>query len=169
MKILIFTEGTATMQSTAVGVSREEGVRQSVDNIPEVNDFRSYVPNGNVIDKLNKWKSQGAEIYYLTSRIAPEEIDNVKFVLGKYHFPDKQNLLYRNEGQEYKDVAEDLIPDILIEDDCESIGGEIEMTYPHIRPDLKNRIHSIEVKEFAGIDSLPDNIQDLKTYEIEKS
>ena len=161
MKILVFTEGIATMQSTAIGVSREERVRQSVDNIPEVNDFRSYVPNGNVIEKLNKWKSQGAEIHYLTSRTTPEEIDDVRFVLDKYHFPDKQNLIYRKDGQEYKDVAEELLPDILIEDDCESIGGETEMTYPHIRPDLKNRIHSIEVKEFAGIDSLSDNVHNL--------
>lgn len=165
MKILIFTEGTATMQSTAVGVSREERVRQSVDNIPEVNDFRSYVPNGNVVGKLNKWKSQGAEIYYLTSRTTSEEIEDVRFVLDKNNFPDKQNLLYRKDAQEYKDVAEELMPAILIEDDCESIGGETEMTYPHIMPDLKNKIHPIVVKEFAGIDDLPDNIHNLETYE----
>lgn len=161
MKILIFTEGTATMQSSAIGVSREERVRQSIDNIPEVNDFRSYVPNGNIVDKLNAWKSQGVEIYYLTSRITPEEIDDVRFVLDKNNFPDKQNLLYRKENQEYKDIAEELMPDILIEDDCESIGGETEMTYPHIRQDMKYKIHSIIVKEFAGIDNLSDNIHNL--------
>lgn len=161
MKILIFTEGTATMQSSAIGVNREERVKQSIDNIPEVNDFRSYVPNGNVVEKLNRWKSQGAEIYYLTSHRTPEEIDDVRFVLDKYHFPDKQSLLFRKDGQEYKDVAEELLPDILIEDDCESIGGETEMTYPHIRPDLKNRIHPIVVSEFAGIDSLSDNVHNL--------
>ena len=165
MKILVFTEGTATMQSSAIGVSREDRVRQSIGNIPEVNDFRNYVPNGNVIDKLNKWKSQGAEIYYLTSRRTPEEIDDVRYVLDKYHFPDKQNLLYRKENQEYKDVAEKLLPDVLIEDDCESIGGEIEMTYPHIRPDLKSKIKSRVVKEFAGIYNLPDNLGELEKHE----
>lgn len=46
-------------------------------------------------------------------------------------------------------------------DDCESIGGEPEMTYPHIRADLKPKIKSIVVKEFQGIDHLPDSIEEL--------
>ena len=49
----------------------------------------------------------------------------------------------------------------LIEDDCESIGGEIEMTYPYIKPELKNKIKSVVIKEFSGIDNLPNNIQEL--------
>jgi len=53
------------------------------------------------------------------------------------------------------------MPDILIEDDCESIGGESEMTYPHIREDLKQKIKSIVVKEFQGIDHLPDSLTAL--------
>jgi len=58
-------------------------------------------------------------------------------------------------------VAERVMPDILIEDDCESIGGESEMTYPHIREDLKQKIKSIVVKEFQGIDHLPDSLTAL--------
>ena len=58
-------------------------------------------------------------------------------------------------------MAERETPDILIEDDCESIGGEKEMTYPHIREDLKSKIKSLVVKEFGGIDHLPDNIRML--------
>jgi len=50
------------------------------------------------------------------------------------------------------------MPDIIIEDDCESIGGKYEMTYTHIKPELKKRIKSIVVEEFGGIDHLPDNI-----------
>lgn len=61
-------------------------------------------------------------------------------------------------------VAENLVPDILIEDDCESIGGEKEMTYPNIKDELKNKIKSIVVKEFKGIDHLPDDIEELKNY-----
>jgi len=53
------------------------------------------------------------------------------------------------------------MPDILIEDDCESIGGESEMIYPHIREDLKQKIKSIVVKEFQGIDHLPDSLTAL--------
>ena len=56
------------------------------------------------------------------------------------------------------------MPDILIEDDCKSIGGEIEMTYPHINPQKKGKIKSIVVKEFSGIDNLPDSIETLINY-----
>ena len=165
MKILVFTEGTVTMQSTGIGISRKERVKQSIENVASVNDFKSYIPNGSAVDKLDSWKSQGAEIFYLTSRTLPNEIDDVRFVLDKYHFPDPQNLLYRKENQEYKDLAEELIPSILIEDDCESIGGKSEMTYPHVQSEIKGKIKSIVVKEFAGIDSLPDNLDELEGYE----
>lgn len=167
MKMLIFTEGTVTMQFTAAGVSREERVKQSIENINSVNDFRSYIPNGSAVEKLRKWKSQGAEIYYLTSRTKENEITDVRFVLEKYQFPNMHNLLYRKQGQEYKDVAEQLMPNILIEDDCESIGGESEMTFPHIRPNLKRKIKSIVVKEFAGIDGLPDSLDELENNETD--
>jgi len=73
-----------------------------------------------------------------------------------------QNLLYRKEGQEYKDVVESVVPDIFIEDDCASIGGEAEMTYPHIKPEIQPKIHSIVVKEFANIDYLPDDVNELQ-------
>lgn len=56
------------------------------------------------------------------------------------------------------------MPDILIEDDCGSIGGEPEMTYPHIDPKKKRQIKSIVVKEFSGIDNLPDKLEELKDY-----
>ncbi len=45
---------------------------------------------------------------------------------------------------------------------CESIGGQTEMVYPHIQPELQQRIVSIIVKEFEGIDYLPDAITDLQ-------
>lgn len=165
MKILVFTEGTVTMPEISLDVSREERVKQSVEGLASVHNFGSYIPNSSAVEKLNGWKGQGAEIYYLSSRTEPNEIDDVRSVLDKYHFPYPQNILYRKGGQEYKDVAEQLMPDILIEDDCESIGGESEMTYPHIRPDLKSKIKPIVVKEFAGIDDLPDNLGDLEKHE----
>ena len=64
-------------------------------------------------------------------------------------------------GKRYHDVAESVLPDLLIEDDCESIGGEREMAYPHLRPEFKAKIKSIAVKEFGGIDHLPDDISAL--------
>src|SRR5712692_2587983 len=68
--------------------------------------------------------------------------------------------------EQYSDVAERLLPDIIVEDDCASIGGEKEMTYPRIRPSLKTRIKSIVVREGLGIDHLPDEIENLADYSI---
>ncbi|MDA1316634.1 MAG: hypothetical protein O3B87_01265 [bacterium] len=150
MKILIFTEGTA--------------LKPGSEESHEAHEFRKYIPNGQVVQKLQHWKDQGAEIYYLTSRTTSEEIDDIRYVLEKHHFPQVQNLLFRKDGQEYKDVAELLIPDVFIEDDCASIGGEVEMTYPHIKPEIKLKIHSIVVAEFANIDYLPENIQELAKF-----
>ena len=165
MKILVFTEGTVIMHPSAKGLTREQRVEQSKIRERTVHDYRNYIPNDRAVQKLMDWKTQGEKIYYLTSRTKPEEIDDVRFVLQKFSFPDSQNLLFRQKGEEYKDVAERLMPDILVEDDCESIGGEVEMTYPHIREDLKAKIKPIIAKEFGGIDHLPDNLQKLQKFQ----
>jgi len=55
--------------------------------------------------------------------------------------------------------------DVAVEDDCESIGGETEMTYPGIRPELKSKVKSVVVKESGGIDHLPDNLVELMKYQ----
>lgn len=125
--------------------------------------FNHYVPTGNSVAKLKAWVSQGAEICYLTSHEQAAGVEVDKKVLAKYGFP-KGEIFYRQNGEAYKDVAERVRPDILIEDDCQSIGGEAEMTYPHIREDLKPKIKSIVVKEFQGIDHLPDSLADLKRF-----
>ncbi len=184
MKIMVFTEGTVLMHKSAEGKDREQIVEQSrregiqreesslkyesKSEVPveqnSVYDFANYLPNGKATEKLWKWKDQKASIYYLSSRRIKSEVEAIKTVLKRYNFPDSDNLLFRQEGANYKDVAEKNLPDILIEDDCESIGGEVEMTYPHIREDLKPKIKSIIVKEFAGIDNLPDDLIELNDY-----
>lgn len=158
MKILVFTEGTMIMHSGAKGLSRVDIVKQVLEGKePSIHEYRTYIPVGNGAKKLHLWKSQGARIVYLTSRTKPAEIGRIRSVLKRHNFP-KGKLLFRVEGEEYKDVAERAMPDIIVEDNCESIGGESEMTYTHIKPELKKRIKSITVKEFEGIDSLPDDI-----------
>lgn len=153
------------MPEKAKRMSRKERVKLSQSRKPSVIDFRSYIPNNKVVDKLISWKNQGAEIYYLTSRTTPEQIADIQYVLNKYNFPDQQSLIYRKKEEEYRDVAEKLLPDILIEDDCESIGGEVEMTYPHIKPTLKYLIKSIIVPEFGGLGHLPNNLAELLIYD----
>ena len=148
------------MHKNAVGHTRDEIVQQVEDKEKSVHDYKSYVPVGNAVKKLQNWKNDGAEILYLSSRRKPEEIQQIQNVLKKFKFPDGQ-LLFCPKNEEYKDVAEKIIPDVLIEDDCESIGGIDEMTITHVKPEIKKKIRSIPIKEFGGIDYLPDKISAL--------
>ena len=50
---------------------------------------------------------------------------------------------------------------MLIEDDCESIGGEEEMTITHVRAEIRSSIRSIRLREFEGVDHLPDSLEEL--------
>lgn len=178
MKILVFTEGTVLMHKSAKGFSGEKIVEQSrlegiqreeaalkyesKYDIPvepnSVHDYANYIPIGNATEKLTKWKNRGATICYISSRRIKPEIEAIKKVLKRYNFPDADNLYFRTQGEDYKDVAERLAPDILIEDDCKSIGGESEMIYPHLSSESKSKVKHITVNEFGGIDHLPDNL-----------
>jgi len=160
MKILIFLHGTLIMHKNAEGKTREERVKQVMDAEPSVHDYASYIPVGNAVEKLKSWQSQGAEILYLSSHETAEDVEKDKIVLEKYNFP-KGQVFYRQNGESYKDIAEKIIPDVLVEDDCESIGGEKEMTITFVKPEIKQKIKSIIVKEFSGIDNLSDNLGDL--------
>jgi hypothetical protein len=161
MKILVFTEGTIFGHRNWIGLAREEIVRRVKKG--ERPDYAGTRPIGEAAKKVQTWAQAGAEIVYLTSRRKPDDLDQVRATLQQFGFPSGQ-LAFRKEGEKYKDVAERVMPDIIVEDDCESIGGEVEMTYPHIKPELKTSIKSIVVKEFGGIDHLPDNISDLSRY-----
>lgn len=148
------------MHKNAEGKAREERVKQVMDGDPAVHDYASYIPVGSAVEKLKSWQSQGAEILYLSSHETAEDVEKDKIVLKKYNFP-KGQVFYRQNGESYKDIAEKLFPDVLIEDDCESIGGEKEMTITFVKPDIKQKIKSIVVKEFSGIDNLPNEISNL--------
>ena len=71
-------------------------------------------------------------------------------------------MLFRQKGEEYKDIAEKVMPNVLIEDDCESIGGMERIAITNIMPDLKKKIKSVVVKEFEGVDHLPDDSKNLR-------
>ena len=126
MKIMVFTEGTALMhlegegkdrgdrveQSRLAGMQREEiylklGSKAVYKPIPgSVHDYSSYIPIGGAAQKLNKWKEQGAAIYYLSSRRTNDELEAIKGVLGRFGFPDPDNLLYRKKGENYREVVD---------------------------------------------------------------
>ncbi|MBU2082034.1 hypothetical protein KKH14_01255 [Patescibacteria group bacterium] len=162
MKILIFLQGTIIMHKSAEGKTHEEQVSQSSNKDPSTDDYISYIPVGDAVKKLKSWHTQGAEILYLSAHENDGDIETDKLVLRKYDFPEGQ-IFFRHNGESYKDITERIIPDILIEDDCESIGGEKEMTITYVKPEVKQKIRSIVVKEFGGIDNLPGDLNDLLT------
>jgi hypothetical protein len=166
MRILVFTEGTILTHTSHIGLRRETVV-ELVKNQKEPfgpQYFVRSVPIGNSVRKIKGWKKQGATLAYATSRRTREEVQIIRDVLLTLGFPEGE-LFFRKTGEEYKDVVERVLPDVIVEDDCESIGGEKEMMYPHIKQELKPRIKSIVVREFGGIDHLPNDIIDLLHYE----
>jgi hypothetical protein len=163
MKILVFLHGTTIMHKSAIGRTREEITKQVVEGDESIYDYALYVPVGKAVKKLQEWKGQGAKICYLSSHKEAKDVESDKFVLRKYAFPGDQ-IFYRGNREEYRDVVERIrpLPDVIVEDDCESIGGKVEMVYPNLKPELKDRIKSIVVKEFEGIDHIPDRICELR-------
>jgi len=162
MKILIFTEGTILMHNSGIVPNKGKvDWKKFSKRDPSIHDYASYKPVKKAVEKIKKWKDQGAEILYLTSRTKPDEIQAIKNVLKKYDFP-KGKLLFCKKDEEYEKVVEKIIPDVLIEDDCESIGGTDELTITHVKPQIKTKIKSIVIPEFGGIDHLLNDIEKLK-------
>ncbi len=145
------------MHQGGIGKTREERVFQSLNQEESILAFDSYVPIGNAVVKLINWEKQGLEIIYLSSHESEIDVEKDRLVLKKFGFPVGQ-ILYRRNEEKYKDIVERIVPDVLIEDDCESIGGADEMTITHVDSEIKKKIRSIVVKEFGGIDNLPDKL-----------
>jgi hypothetical protein len=165
VRVLIFLHGTAIMHSTGVGRTREERVRQvRVGRDPALRDYGAYVPVDGVVAKLRRWRDQGAEIEYLSSHRNLNDVAKDAAVLETHSFPPGR-ILARQSGESYGDVAGREMPDVLIEDDCESIGTD-QITHPQIGPDLRARITSIIVPEFGGIEHLPDSLDALRAFEV---
>jgi hypothetical protein len=107
-------------------------------------------------------ESKASKIKFLSSHKKTEDVQIDKDI-RKYNFPQGK-VLFCQGDEGYSDIIERVIPDVLVEDDCESIGGENEMICPHIELEVRIRIKSIVVKEIGGVDHLPDEISDLMNY-----
>jgi hypothetical protein len=141
MKILVFTEGTATQHPT------EE----------QFSDVPSFVPTDGTVEKITMWWEQGAQICYLTSRRSSEDLQAVRTTLRRFGFPPG-DLFFRREDEDYVAVVARAGPDILIEDDCKSIGWE-EVTTPKLKAEWG--IEGLIVPEFGGLAHLPDDHGEL--------
>jgi hypothetical protein len=167
MRLLVFLHGTALMHPGAVGRTRQERIAQvRAAQEPTLHDYDAYVPVGHVVAKLRRWQHQGAQIDYLSPHRNPEDVAKDAAVLRRYGFPPGR-VLARQPGHSYGQLAGSELPDVLIEDDCQSIGAD-QITYPQIPADLRRHIKSIVVPEFGGLDHLPDSLQDLLAFNPQK-
>lgn len=143
MKIMIFAEGTILKPKSLLLLY----------------NHRFYIPIGNAAALTGTWSQQDAEIIYCTSRKG-KQAEEIAQLLMQYGFTGSK-LYFREGRQKYQDIIESVRPDILIEDDCRSIGGSWQMCITHVAPEIKNTIKSIIVQEFKGIDHLSASVQDL--------
>jgi|AmaraimetFIIA100_FD_contig_41_26421032_length_761_multi_4_in_0_out_0_2 hypothetical protein len=60
-----------------------------------------------------------------------------------------------------KKSAERLELDVLVEDDCESIGGPARTIASQLSPTTRRSIRCIVVPEFVGLGHLPDDPREL--------
>ena len=139
-KIMIFIEGTTFYTSPFLYLFSRHG----------------YKPIGKAVKIINDLYEQGNEIY-LCSYVRTYRHRFIESIMNYYgvHYTA---ILCRDKNEEYSNLVEQLIPDILIEDDCKSIGGEKEWCITKVNNNIKKKIKSIIVKEFEGIDALENNI-----------
>lgn len=117
---------------------------------------KGYIPIGKAVDIINSLYQQGNEIYLCTY----VKKNRIKFIASilKYYNIEYTKLVYRDKSENYSDLVEKIRPDVLIEDDCKSIGGENEMCITNVKEEFKKNIKSIIVEEFKGIDKFENKI-----------
>ncbi|MEA4974052.1 MAG: hypothetical protein VB119_12930 [Candidatus Metalachnospira sp.] len=141
--VIIFVEGTIIKPKSWLSVY----------------NHNSYIPIGNSVRIIETWQGQGANIIYCTSR-RKKQAKNIAVLLKRFGFSGVF-LAVREQKEKYKDIIEALKPDVLIEDDCKSIGGAWQMCITKVKPEIRKNILSIVVPEFGGIDHLPLDIKEL--------
>lgn len=144
LTIMIFVEGTILRPKSWLTLYNHNG----------------YLPIGNAVSIIKSWQQQGANIIYCTSR-KKNKADVVGELLKKHKFAG-DFLIAREAKEKYKDIVEAIQPDILIEDDCRSIGGAWQMCITKVNSNIKRKIISKVVPEFKGIDKLPADVRQLQ-------
>jgi hypothetical protein len=160
VRILVFLHGTAIMHSTAAGQSRAERVRQSRRRDRPVLDFAAYVPTEAAVEKVRTWHRHGAVISYLSSHRDAADVDLDRAVLATHGFP-AGTVFSRDPGESYADAARRAGADVVVEDDCESIGGRGQTIAAVVAATPGRPVTSVIVPEFGGLAHLPDNPREL--------
>ena len=138
-KIMIFTEGTILKP-------------KHKNNFFSRINMTNYIPIDNAINTLKKWQEEGYEVIYLTSLKGRRAMKMAQH-LDELGFTGSM-VGYRQKNQDYATLIKEELPDILIEDNCLSVGGEQNMCYNLLSEKLKKEIKHIVVEEFKGIDDV---------------
>ena len=137
-KIMIFVERTI--------------LKPKYNNILSRISMTTYIPINNAIETLKKWQEEGYEVIYLTSLKGRRAMKMAQH-LDELGFTGSM-VGYRQKNQDYATLIKEELPDILIEDNCLSVGGEQNMCYNLLSDELKKEIKHIVVEEFKGIDDV---------------
>ncbi len=137
-KIMVFVEGTI--------------LKPKHDNIFSRLNVTGYVPINNAVNTLKKWQEEGYEIIYLTSLRGRKAMKMARHI-DELGFQGSM-VGYREANQNYATLIKEEMPDIFIEDNCLSIGGEENMGYEELSDEMKEKIKLIKVMEFEGIDDV---------------
>jgi hypothetical protein len=156
MRIGVFLHGTAIMHASAAGVDRQERVRQVLSRDATVRDFASYVPTPGTAEKLAAWQRNGATLAYLSSHRRADDLSADESVIRRHGFPPGP-VHGRQQDEDYGSLVARLRLDVLIEDDCESIGGAAQTCAAQLSHDSGQATRCIVLPEFAGLAELPDN------------
>ena len=144
------------IESRMVGETREDIVQRSRERAVKRGPLGELIPIAHSVSKVTSWKNHGAEIFYMTAAKKPENVRRSEEALRRWSFPEGV-LLARKNDESYANVAMREKPDVIVEDDCESIGGAKEMVHPNLPENMKQLIASVVLREFEGIDNLPDD------------
>ena len=105
-KIMIFVEGTI--------------LKPKYNNILSRISMTTYIPINNAIETLKKWQEEGYEEIYLTSLKGRRAMKMAQH-LDELGFTGSM-VGYRQKNQDYATLIKEELPDILIEDNCLSVG-----------------------------------------------
>lgn len=164
---MVFLHGTSIMHGSAVGQHRTARVRQVTSKDPTVLDYASYVPTEGAVAKVTAWQRRGAEISYLSSHRTAAAAAIDKSVLAAHGFPAGP-LYYRAHGEGYADVVRRWSADVLIEDDCESIGGRPKTTAAELAASSGRAVPCVVIPEFGGLTHLPNEPAQLLREEARR-
>jgi hypothetical protein len=115
-------------------------------------DFASNVPTDGAVEKLNVWASRGAEVAYLSSHRKRDDVGLDERVLALHGFPIGP-VHWRANADSCGDLVDRIGPDVVVEHDCESIGGVCKTVASQLGQERTTSCWV--VPEFGGLSHLP--------------